>query len=171
VSKFMKPFIIIIISVALSACDLLLGGTYEVNKLDEYVDYIGGRDFYREKRVGMLKFACEDLRDQLVSVLHQSMFSDPDLKLKGKLREELERHELLGAKREGKILHLMNDVTVGIDGLNDWQAQITELVSRDPEDIRKNWPAAVIRRLFSSVVLHAGGRQVIVPINYKYRCD
>ena len=60
-----------------------------------------------------LKFECEDLRDQVVSTLHQSIFSDPDLRLKGKLRAELERLELLGAKRKGKIPHLINDVTAG----------------------------------------------------------
>lgn len=162
---------LIVLLAGLLACDLLLGGNYEVKRLDEYVDYIAGRDLAHEKRVRALKFACDDLRDQIVSGLHRSMLSDPDLDLKEKVREELESLELLGAKREGKILHLMNDVTVGAEGSNDWQAQVTELVSRDPEDFRKNWPPAVIRRLFSSVVLQAGGRQLTVPINYQNRCD
>jgi hypothetical protein len=87
------------------------------------------------------------------------------------LREELERLKLLGARREGKTLHLMNDVTVGAEGLNAWQAHITELVSKDPKDIKKNWVPAVIRRLFDSVVLHAGSSQVTVAINYRPKCD
>jgi hypothetical protein len=170
-SKIMKPLIIIVLSAVLSACDLLLGGTYEVKRLDEYVDYVGGRDLYHEKHVGALKFACEDLRDQVVSVLHQSMFSDPDLKLEGKLREELERLELLGAKREGKTLHLMNDVTVGAEGLDAWRTQLTELFSLEPENVRENWAPAVIRRLFDSVVLHAGNRQLVIGIDYRPKCN
>jgi hypothetical protein len=65
----------------------------------------------------------------------------------------------------------MNDVTVGAEGLDAWQAQLTELLSRDPKNVKENWAPAVIRRLFDSVVLHAGGRQVTVPINYQHRCD
>jgi len=170
-SKVIKPLMLIVLLAGFFACDMLLGGTYEVKRLDEYVDYIAGRDLYHEKRVGALKFACEDLRDQVVSMLHQSMFSDPDLKLKGKLREELERLELLGAKRKGKILHLMNDVTVGAEGLDAWQEQLTELLSRDPKNVRENWAPAVIRRLFDSVVLHAGDRQVVIRIDYRPKCN
>jgi hypothetical protein len=169
--KIMKKLIFIAFLTLISACDLLVGGTYEVKRLDEYVDYLAGRDLYREKRVGALKFYCNDLRDQVVDFLHQSMLNDPELKLKGVLREELERLKLLGARREGKTLHLMNDVTVGAEGLNAWQAHITELVSKDPKDIKKNWVPAVIRRLFDSVVLHAGSSQVTVAINYRPKCD
>jgi len=167
----MKNLIFIAFLTLVSACDLLVGGAYEVKRLDEYVDYLAGRDLYREKRVGALKFYCNDLRDQVVDVLHQSMLNDPELKLKGALREELERLKLLGARREGKTLHLMNDVTVGAEGLDAWRTQVTELLSRDPKNVRENWIPAVIRRLFDSVVLHAGDRQVVISIDYRPKCN
>jgi hypothetical protein len=166
-----RSLTVLALSLAISACDFLLGGTYEVTKLSEYVEYVAGRDLYREKGVSALKFACDQLRDQVVQVLHRSMLNDPDVKLQGKLRDEMERLGLLGAKREGKELHLMNDVTVGTEGLVAWHRQVVQLVAKDPENVRDNWVPAVIRRLFDSVVLHAGDKQVIVAIDYRHKCD
>ena len=169
--RMSRSLAIFVLSVATSSCDLLLGGSYEVKQLKEYVEYVAGRDLYREKRVGVLRFACDGLRDQVVQTLHLSMLNDPDLKVQGKVGDEIERLGLLGAKREGKALHLMNDVTVGSERLAAWRSQIVQLVAKDPENIRDNWVPAVIRRLFDSVVLHAGDKEVIVAIDYRHKCD
>ena len=164
-------FFISALFLILVGCDLFLGGSYEVKRLEEYVDYVAGRDLYREKGVGVLKFACDNLRDQMVEVLDHNMLNDPDLKLSPEVRKELRRLKLFGARREGKVLHLMNDVTVGEEGLEAWRAQVAQLLANDPADKRRDWLPAVMRRLFDSVVLHAGDRQVVIRIDYRHKCN
>ena len=87
------------------------------------------------------------------------------------LHGELERLELLGAKREGKVLHLANDWAVGEEGMDLWAKQVAAMLQTDPEDKRADWLPAVMMRLFDSVVLHAGDSQIVVPAQHRFRCD
>ena len=159
----------------ISACDLLVdllaGGTHEVKQLDEYVDYLGGRDLYLEKGVGALRFACDDLRDQLVYNLHRNLLDrTPFSRIP---RRELDRLGMVGAKREGKVLHLMNRASVSGIPLARWGEEMRDVLSSDLKTGSSGWIfTAAVRRLFDSVVLHASGnRTVEITIQSRFKCS
>src|SRR5204863_406290 len=95
---------------------------------------------------------------------HYEAQSDEEAVAEHDASDEVTRLGLLGASRDGRVLHLTNDVTVGGDGLDAWAVQIIATVAKDPEDREGGWAAAAIRRLFDEVVLHAGDREVRVPV-------
>ena len=72
-----------------------------------------GVDLYSHYRAASLRFECDALREQITRILADSMVNDSDLNLSEKVREELTRLGLLNTRREGRVLHLTNDVTVG----------------------------------------------------------
>ncbi len=67
----------------------------------EYRDYIEGADLYSINRAASLSWACNSLRDQLTEFTHKSMLEDPLLGLSATNRQEVEKLQLLGARREG----------------------------------------------------------------------
>lgn len=154
-----------------TACRLIGVYTYRVNALPEYVDYVTGSDLYRIHRAASLAFSCGILRDQLTKTLHESMVAEAPLGSTNVVRDEVVRLGLLGAKREGKILHMMNDVTVGKEGLESWAQQLRRMVESEPQNVREQWLPVVMKRLFHSVVLHAGGTQVQIDLPGKYKCN
>ena len=79
----------------------------------DYKDCVTGVDLYSHYRAASLRFECDALREQITRILADSMVNDSDLNLSEKVREELTRLGLLSTRREGRVLHLTNDVTVG----------------------------------------------------------
>lgn len=144
--------------------------TYRVDTLPEYVDYVAGSDLFRIHRAARLAFSCEALRDQLTKTLHETMVTEAPLGSTKKLRDEVVRLGLLGARREGKTLHMMNDVTVGKEGLESWARQLRSMLENEPKDVRKQWLPVVMKRLFQLIVLHSGDKQVQIDLPGKYKC-
>lgn len=155
------------------ACRTLGVYTHRVSTISDYKDYVAGVDLYTRHRAASLRFECDVLREEMTRVLRESMVNDADLNLTGKVRDEVTRLGLLGASRKGRVLHFTNDVTVGGEGLDAWAVQITAMVAKDPDNREDGWAAAAIRRLFDQVVLHAGDREVGVPVrsDARSRCD
>jgi hypothetical protein len=152
------------------ACRLIGMYTYRVDSLSEYIDYVAGADLYDKHRAASLVFSCDSLRHQLARVLHESMVAEA-LGENQQVRDEVVRLELLGARVEGKTLHMFNDVTVGEEELEVWAQQVHDLVESEPEDVRENWLPDVMKRLFHSVVLHTHERQIEIGLQGQYKCD
>jgi len=141
---------------------------YRVNTLPEYIDYVAGSDLYRLHDAASLAFSCEVLRDQLTETLHETIVTEAPLGNSKELRDEVVRLGLLGARREGKILHMMNNVTVG--GLEAWAQQLRSMLENEPKDVRKQSLPVVMKRLFQTLVLHSGDKQIQIDLPGKYKC-
>ena len=152
-------------------CRVLGVYTYRVDDLPEYVEYVAGADLYQIHHAAALAFSCEALRDQLATMLNEITISGAPLGKNNQLGDEVVRLGLLGVRREGKTLHMRNEVTVGSENLDVWASQMTTLLKSNPKDVRDNWFPAVMRRLFRSVVLHADDRTVEIPISPEFPCD
>ena len=63
----LRRSVALLVLLAASGCDLLLGGSYTVSDLDEYEDHIAGADLYSKHQVGLLQFPCETLREAWVA--------------------------------------------------------------------------------------------------------
>lgn len=152
-------------------CWVLGVHSYKVETLSEYAEYIAGADLYTAHRAVSLSFACDSLRDQFTAYLHKTMVADAPPGMIGAVREEVVRLGLLGARREVHVLHLVDNVNVGEEGLDLWARQMRSSLEQDPEDKKEGFAIAGIRRLFDRVVLHAGDRQVVVPVTERFTCD
>lgn len=144
---------------------------YEVRNLNDYIDYVAGEDLYRIHSASSLTFSCDEIRDQLSAHIHSAMFADAPIGNNEDVKAELDRLEILGAKRESRTLHLMNGVTVGSEELGLWAEAMREVIRAEPKDKKDNWLPEVLRRLFDSVILHAGDEEVEIPIRQsRYKC-
>jgi hypothetical protein len=176
--RYLAPLVVIVgiaayLSLYFSGCEQpvcrVIGVyKYRVNTLPEYVDYVAGSDLFRIHGATSLAFSCEALRDQLTETLHETMVAEAPLGNSKKLRDEVVRLGLLGARREGKILHMMNNVTVG--GLDAWAQQLRSMLENEPKDVREQWLPVVMKRLFQLIVLHSGDKQVQIDLPGKYKC-
>ncbi len=152
-------------------CRVLGVYTYRVATLEDYREYIEGADLYKIHRASSLKFECDLLRDQFTDFMHKTMLAEAPLGSKNQVREEVERLELLGARRENKTLHMMNDVTVGKEGLDEWSEQLKSLLQEHPENEKGSWTITMLKKLFDSVVLHAGNKEMSLHIEKRFKCD
>jgi hypothetical protein len=149
-------------------CKILGVYRYEVRTIEDFIDYATGEDLYRIHNAAALSFSCDEIRDQLTSGLHENMFANALVGVGGKVKAEIDRLELLGARREGRTLHLANDVTVGTEQLQAWGDQVRQVVSGEPTDKKTNWLPEVLPRLFESVVLHAGDETIQIPLTARW---
>src|SRR5260221_650879 len=94
-------------------CRVVGAYTHRINRLPQYVEYVAGADLFTQERAWALVFSCDALRDQVVASLDESMVSEAPLGKDTRLRDEVARLGLLGARRDGPTLHMTNDVTVG----------------------------------------------------------
>ena len=114
--------------------------TYNVNQIDEYIDYVEGADLYQIHGVTTLSFACEDLRDQLADEMNQYF----------------KENVFLGGVAHVQTMLMLSDNGRGDEeSLEEWRQTIEEFIQRarrqDPE-LPITWGAIV--RLFDEIYLH-----------------
>jgi hypothetical protein len=153
------------------ACRVIDAYMYRVKSVNEYAEYVNGVDLYARHRASSLRFSCDAFRDQLTAAMHETLVTagsggnEP-------LGRELQRLELAGAKRQGKTLHLTR-IEIDRRELAQWAEQVRVMLHDNADTDSRQSPAPVIRRLFSSVVLHADGDEIVIPlqVDARLKCD
>lgn len=149
--------------------------TYKVESLSEYMAYVSGEDLYRTHQASALKFECEKLRDQLAGAYHQSLVNDIaeqlSIQREGVMLKELQRLRLLGAWREGKTLHIANDVTVDRAQLSAWRDHLSSMLTSGNAAGGEEKIILITPRLFDALVIHVGDDHQHVSLDAKWKCD
>ena len=154
-------------------CRIIGVYTYNVTTLGEYREYVAGKDLNSIHRASHLSFNCELYRDQFIEVFDKFMKKEINNELMFKVippGNVDEIHQQLGARREGAILHLMNDVTVRQEGIDDWVQQFSTTINSKPEKKDEYSFILLVRRLFNEVVFHADGAQRSIKIEDRFKC-
>jgi hypothetical protein len=141
-------------------CRIIGVYTYRVNQLSEYAEYIAGRDLHRLKDASSLTFSCEALRDEFAAEVHREMvvkvLPSPD----DRGGQELARVGAIGARREGRVLDLTNDLAWSVEA---WEGELRSQLGVRQEESRES-PIPLIPTLFERIVLHVGKQEAVVRL-------
>lgn len=139
---------------------------YNVATLAEYVEYKrDANSFYSEQHAAVLSFDCDRIRDDFVRVTHGRMVSDAAESFggPGKVVDLVARFHLLGAWREGAVLHLANPNVAdtgpkAVFGATFamWRDQVTELATLQHPREEAHY-GSLLQALFTEVVVHGAG--------------
>lgn len=132
---------------------------YRVDHLSEYAEYLAGRDLHRLKGASSLTFSCDALRDEFVAEIHDTMLVNAVPGLDEKTRQELARIGAIGARREGRTLHLTNDM---VSNIKSWESEVHSALDEHQGRNRESLPTPVIPALFDRIVLHVGTREEVI---------
>lgn len=147
-----------------------LFGAYKHNvaTLSDYVEYKRDANrFYDQHGAAKLSFDCERIRDDFVKMTHEQMVS-AEADSFGGTREVIQmlvRYRLLGAWREGTVLHLANP-NVADSGpkavfgrtFSAWKDQVTELATvQHPR--REGHYGTLLQALFTKVMVHGSNTE------------
>lgn len=138
---------------------------HKVATLSEYVEYKRDANrFYDQHSAAKLSFDCERIRDDLVKMTHEQMLSAEAARF-GTTRDAIQvfvRYRLLGAWREGTVLHLANP-SVADSGpkavfgktFSAWKDQVTELATVQHPRNEAHY-GTLLQALFTKVTIHGG---------------
>ena len=146
-----------------------LFGAYKHNvaTLREYVEYKRAPDrFYEQHAAAVLSFDCERIRDDFVTMTHETIVSDEADSFggPGEVLELFIRSRLLGAWREGTVLHMANP-NVADSGakavfgttFTAWKNQITELATvQHPRE--EGHYGTLLQALFTQFTIHGSNK-------------
>jgi len=149
-------------------CRIIDAYTYRVKSLEEYSEYIKGADLHATHRARVLTFSCDDLRDQLVNLLHGAALEEEGFGKPGVAQEEVIRLNLIGARSDGHTLHLMSMRITSQKELENWSAKAHAWLEDEAKG--KGEGTALVVRLFDAVTFHAGDKEQTVPLPSKFKC-
>ena len=140
---------------------------YNVATLREYVEYKRAPNrFYEQRGAEVLSFDCERIRDDFVTMNHETIVSDEADSFggPGKVLELYIRTRLLGAWREGTVLHMAtpniaDSGAIAVLGrtFTAWKNQITELATvQHPRE--EGHAGTLLQALFTQVTIHGSNQ-------------
>ena len=123
----------------------------------------------------MLSFDCERIRDDLVKMTHEQMVSAEAARF-GTPRDVIQlfvRYRLLGAWREGTVLHLANP-SLADSGpkaflgrtFSAWKDQVTELATVQRPRTEGHY-GTLLQSLFTKVTLHGGNHEQFTVVTQR----
>ena len=141
---------------------------YTVRELPEYCDYVRGavrsEDLFKRNRAVAIRFDCDHLRDEFAKEIHKQIISDNSVHFGGPGRalEVIVQHRLLGAWREGTVLHMANAMNsesdpLHVDAFSSWQKKIFSQANTklEPSDELFCY-TKILQTLFTEVRIHGG---------------
>jgi len=136
------------------ACRYLNLNTYTITTLDEYRRFLSNEAAFRAlHRVAGVRCDCSALRDDVVRALQSRRlmleFSKPTVP-----QENMVQSDLLRAWRQGRILHLVNNMLESEQELETWAAGVQEMVVSQRQD-----GLSFLPRLFGGLIIHVRNKQ------------
>jgi hypothetical protein len=136
------------------ACQYLNLNTYTITTLDEYRRFLSNQAAFKAlHRVAGVRLECSALRDDVVAALESGRLM-LGLSESGIVQQDMAQPGLFHAWREGRVLHLVNNMLEARQDFEAWAAKVQETVLSQKEDELSYFP-----RLFGGLIIHIHNKQ------------
>ncbi len=136
---------------------------HRVSTVPQYCEQLMGEDLFERYDASSLSFDCESIRDDFTSFIYTRMVTDNRELFggPGPVLDEIVRLRLLGAWREGDVLHIASPFTSDDDPFSalftPWKEQMADLVTKDVEVADEDFCSVkTLQTLFTKVWIHGG---------------
>lgn len=136
------------------ACQYLNLNSYTITTLDEYRGFVSNQAAFKALHGrAKVKFECSALRDDVVTALQSGRL------MLGVTESGIEQQDriqpgLFRAWREGRVLHLVNNMVETQEDLEAWAAKVQETVINQKES-----ELSFLPRLFGGLIIHLHKKQ------------
>lgn len=136
---------------------------HRVSTFPQYCERLMGEDLFEMYNASVLSFDCGSIRDDFTSSTHTQLVTDNRELFggPGPAWDEIIRLRLLGAWREGDVLHFANayasDVYPLSAAFTEWKEQMADFVTKDVEVADEHFCSVkTLQTLFTKVWIHGG---------------